>query len=164
MLLDFACVLPLKHYIRLSLFFYILLLLCDISSGQECDKIMSKPSSFKVGKEFKQYNIFRSAFVDANAPILCCAYFLPDKNYLIIFRSDSKNKPLKFRLVEKNTNKVIFDNSKQNYIQQANFSVSDNPINITIEITVFDQGSLSEKSEHEKECAAFWIFMKKKSE
>ncbi len=149
---------------RVSLLFFTLLILSKITAGQSCEKIMAKSSSFNAGKEYRPYSIFRAAFVNLNAPIVCYAYFLPEKNYLIYVRSNSKHKPLKFRLVEKNTNNVLFDNSAENYVQETSFSVSDNPINIAIEITILSKDIMSDTSEREEDCAAFWIFMKKKSE
>jgi len=155
---------PDLYNIKFILFFYILLSISDITTGQPCDKIMTKSSTFSLGKEYKPYNIFRTALVKINSPIGCCAYFLPDKNYIIVFRTAALNKLVKLRLVDKNSNKVLFDNSDENYIQETNFSVADNPVNLIIEITLLNKDNLLPVAESDEYCAAFWIFMKKKSD
>lgn len=131
-------------------------------SGQQCAEILGKSCSLNVGKEYKQYNIARTAYIEVNKQNLCSVVLPPNKDYLIKFCSDPKFKPLKIRLIDKQHNLVIYDNSDHEYTEVTTFSVSDNPVTIMIEISITKNIRNAENFEVESACAGFWIFFKKR--
>ena len=145
----------------------ILMFLPGYIVAQDCADILSKTCTHAADKDYKQFIITRAAYIKVNTPNLCSVVLPPNKDYLIKFCSEPVYKPLKIRLIDKQTNAVLYDNSKDGFAESTTFSVADHPIQILIEINVTRVNAKKnnnhedpDKEEVESVCAGFWIYFK----
>lgn len=144
----------------LSLF---LLFLSFTLTGQQCQAYLQKICLKPEANDFKQFIISRAALLEVNKPSLCSVVLPPNKDYMIQFCTEPNYKPLKIRLIDKERNKIIYDNSKDAFNETLNFSVKDNPITLLIEVTVNNHNEKVSTDEEEQACTGFWIYFKKPS-
>jgi hypothetical protein len=78
----------------------------------------------------------KSDLLETRVPHKYSMVLAPGKEYIIGVCSESIYGPVKFSLINAKNDTVFYDNSDDDYIESIGFTVSDNPLNLIIEITL----------------------------
>ena len=91
----------------------------------------------------------------------------PNKSYFIKVCCEPKYKQIKIRLIDKLSDKILYDNVSADLKESVSLTIDDHPTQILVEITVI-QNIVKKKNSHddpdntevENVCAGIWIFFK----
>jgi hypothetical protein len=78
----------------------------------------------------------KSDLVETRVPHKYSMVLAPGREYILGVCCDSRFGPVKFSLMDSKNDTVFYDNSDDDYIESIGFNVSDNPLNLIIEITL----------------------------
>ncbi len=87
----------------------------------------------------------KSILLDTKKAYQFAMILAPGRDYLISVCCEPKFKPVKFRIIDSAKGSVIYDNSEDDFKESIGFSVTQNPLNIIVEMTV-----MAENIEHPK--------------
>jgi len=129
---------------------------------QECkDFNNSRYCTIPDIQDYKQYGKSRSAYVVIHKTFKY-EVVLNDKNdYKIGVCVPNGYDPVQYRIIEKETEKVIYDNSTDNYGNCVGFSVEDKPLTIIIEITVLASKFKPKDNNDMRTCVGVQILFQK---
>lgn len=101
-----------------------LLLFTLKGNSQSCTGFYKSSNCYRSeSKGFLQYGQAKSATIEINKLYKCEAILYGKKDYIFSVCTESGLKPLHFRIVDKGTKEVIYDNADDNYNPTIGFSM-----------------------------------------
>jgi hypothetical protein len=129
---------------------------------QKCNNFQkSKYCYIPDSYDFKQYGRSRSALLKINQVYEYEAVLTAHKDFKIGVCAEPGYDPVKFRVIEKESGKVIYDNSTDDYNENIGFSVEDQPLTVTIEVTVLATKVKPTDIGDDRTCAGIQILYKR---
>ncbi|HOT15292.1 MAG TPA: hypothetical protein PK252_11080 [Bacteroidales bacterium] len=85
--------------------------------------------------DFKQFGRSKSTVVEMHQTYKYEVVLPPNRDYKIGTCVEPRFLPLQFRIVNKETEEAIYDNSTDDYVETVGFTVKGKPLTVIIEIT-----------------------------
>jgi hypothetical protein len=105
--------------------------------SQECkDFNQSKFCWIPDAQDYSKYGKSKSAYVMIHKTYKYEVVLKDKKDYKIGVCVAGGYEPIQFRIIEKETEKVIYDNSTDSYGSSVGFSVEDKPLTVIIETSI----------------------------
>lgn len=86
--------------------------------------------------DFKPYFKSKSAQIEINKVYKYEVVLTPKKDYKIGLCTYPGYEPVRFVIIDKETDQIVYDNSNDQFMESVGFSVDELPMTVSIEITV----------------------------
>lgn len=107
------------------------------ASGQVCSGFHNSIYCRTPGEaDYIPSGYSKSVLLDTKKAYQYAMTLAPGRDYIISVCCEPKFKPVKFRIIDISKDTVIYDNSEDDYMESIGFSVTQNPLNIIVEMTV----------------------------
>ncbi len=138
---------------------FALALVFHTASGQVCSGFHSSIYCKTPGEaDYSLSGYSKSVLLDIKKAYQFSMTLAPGRDYLISVCCEPKFKPVKFRIIDIAKGTVIYDNREDNYMESIGFSVTQNPLNIIVEMTVMAKEVIQPKFDNEtRSCAGLKV-------
>lgn len=125
------------------IFLFAFVISTTISIAQDCRSFYKSSRCFASrSDEFKQYGQARGAAVEVGETYALQTIMYGQKDFIVSVCAESGYKKLHFKIIDKDKNETLYDNTDDDYNQYIGFAM-ENTRTVTIELTI-----LSEKKDN----------------